>query len=853
MLSNKTRRFSGLSALLIFLAFSFSLSRLAAQDSLAAYREDFNGDGLASSEDVLSMLRLCQENHNHPSLDYNGDGHINMSDAVMLTLNIRNGRLQMVSPALAAWSSPGFGGGGAMFLPTVDPFDPDHVILASDMTGSFVTVDNGATWRNFNLRTRVDDIEFDPSTPGRVYALNTGLYRSDDGGQRWSLIYPTPAQLIEEKMTGDHADQWFYSTEGDKLPEWGYYKVRVDPADPNHLVIAKFPPWMGRIAIIVSHDAGLSWQKMVEIPPSDVLAIFPGAWWGKPEEMTIICVDRAFRFDEASGRLDTLALPQTPVAAAKGGIYGGSEPGSALYVLGTRPYRSEDGGATWTLAAGGLPSGAGFTTLEVCGKSARTVYLACNSVSGNYQFGIFKTTDGGGTWSWVYKADGNSVISANYRSSWMDKSYGPSWRGDPLSLGVSATNADICYATDYGSAYRTLDGGKNWEQVYSNNLPDGTYTSRGLNVTATYGVHFDPFDSLRVLLSCTDIGMFASANGGQSWSHAIYGIPSEWRNTCYWAAFDPEVKGRVWSVWSDAHDLPRQKMMTSGKLAKGGYYGGVALSDDSGVTWKTSNAYMPANTVCTHILLDPASSSSSRTLYVCAFSSGVYKSTDGGKRWNAASNGLGNNRNAWRMVRLPDGTLYLLVARGWESGKVIGGILYRSSDAAANWVPVALPAGYNFPNDLIYDPADPQRLFLCCWPTEDRTVEPWVERHGGLLRSEDGGKSWVQVFDDGAHVYAAALDPVHPSSLIISTFDSGTFRSDDLGESWYRLEGFNFKWGYRPIFDPRNPDMIYMTTFGGGVYYGPAVGVRGAFEDIENDQGFRWQSYRNGAHIKPGL
>ena len=35
---------------------------------------------------------------------------------------------------------------------------------------------------------------------------------------------------------------------------------------------------------------------------------------------------------------------------------------------------------------------------------------------------IFKTTDGGGVWSWVYKADGNSVTTANYRSSWMDKS-----------------------------------------------------------------------------------------------------------------------------------------------------------------------------------------------------------------------------------------------------------------------------------------------------------------------------------------------------------------------------------------------------------------------------------------------
>ena len=275
---NLVRKSPRFQVLFLILSAALPSLTLTAQDSLPAYREDFNGDGRASAEDVLALLKLCLENPKHPSLDYNGDGRSNMSDALDLLLNIRAGRLQTVSPALSAWTAIGFGGGGAMFLPTVDPFDPDHVILASDMTGSFVTVDNGATWRNFNLRTRVDDFEFDPSTPGRVYALNTGLYRSDDGGERWSLIYPTPAGLIEEKMTGDHADQWFYTTEGDKLPEWGYYKVRVDPSDPDHLVIAKFPPWMGQIAIIVSHDAGISWQKMVEIPPSDVLAIFPGAW-----------------------------------------------------------------------------------------------------------------------------------------------------------------------------------------------------------------------------------------------------------------------------------------------------------------------------------------------------------------------------------------------------------------------------------------------------------------------------------------------------------------------------------------------------------------------------------------------
>ena len=35
------------------------------------------------------------------------------------------------------------------------------------------------------------------------------------------------------------------------------------------------------------------------------------------------------------------------------------------------------------------------------------------------------------------------------------------------------------------------------------------------------------------------------------------------------------------------------------------YQGGVAVSADSGRTWKKSNSGMPENSVCTSILLDP--------------------------------------------------------------------------------------------------------------------------------------------------------------------------------------------------------------------------------------------------------
>jgi photosystem II stability/assembly factor-like uncharacterized protein len=141
-----------------------------------------------------------------------------------------------------------------------------------------------------------------------------------------------------------------------------------------------------------------------------------------------------------------------------------------------------------------------------------------------------------------------------------------------------------------------------------------------------------------------------------------------------------------------------------------------------------------------------------------------------------------------------------------------------------------MPDGATAPNDLVYDPSQPERMYLSCWPLfeEGRGVG------GGLYRTDDGGSSWQQVFKEDKHVYASAVDPFDNDVIYIATFNSAAFRSEDRGENWSRLGGFNFKWGHRPVPDIHNPGHLYITSFGGSVFHGPANGVAGAFEDIEN-------------------
>ena len=98
-------------------------------------------------------------------------------------------------------------------------------------------------------------------------------------------------------------------------------------------------------------------------------------------------------------------------------------------------------------------------------------------------------------------------------------------------------------------------------------------------------------------------------------------------------------------------------------------------------------------------------------------------------------------------------------------------------------------------------------------------------RFGGLFSTDDGGQNWSNIFDDSCHMYSVAVDPNNPSTVIAVSFEGSAFYSEDRGRTWKRLGGFNFMMGHRPIFDPHNKDMLYITTFGSSVWYGLAAGT----------------------------
>lgn len=721
---------------------------------------------------------------------------------------------------LDAWRVIGPGGGGAQFNPTISPHDVNRVLVNCDMTGAYITHDGGASWRMFNLRGTVRFFAFDPSRPDVIYAQTVGLWRSQDAGRTWRLVFPKASDVRGIVHPDDHA-QDVLQVSGTRE---SVAALAVDPAAPEVLYAAFSSS--GKLSLRRSADGGASWSAMADLPGGAArLIIDPNS---PKNDRTIYVIEKNAVAVREAGKWRQGPPAPAPFTGVSAGFPRAGGP-LHIWALAEGILHSADGGATWKRVDDGLKA-ARYRAIATSLNHPETAYVSYSGLKsdGETFFGVARTSDSGKTWKTLWRE--SSRKSPDVDDGWVSDRFGPGWGSNPLALGVAPTNPDICYATDYGRTLRTTDGGKTWRAVYTRRVSDGRFTSTGLDVTTSYGVHWDPFQPARMFISYTDISFFRSDDGGKTWDGALaQGIPRAWRNTTYWMEFDPKVKGRVWAVMSGTHDLPRPKMWR--RTEPSTYQGGVLRSEDGGLSWKPLTNGIPP-TAATHILLDPHSPVSARVLYVTGFGRGVFKSTDGGESWTLKNEGLpGREPFAWRLTLAPDKMLYLVIARRSEDGSFGNpndGALYRSKDGAGHWTRVPLPEGLNGPNGLAVDPRDPRRLYLASWGR--RTPDGAVM--GGVWLSEDAGATWRCILDRDQHVYDVTIDPRNPDTLYACGFESSAWRSDDRGKTWQRIRGYNFKWGHRVIPDPHNPRMIYITTFGGSVWHGPAAGDPKAVEDI---------------------
>ena len=196
-----------------------------------------------------------------------------------------------------------------------------------------------------------------------------------------------------------------------------------------------------------------------------------------------------------------------------------------LYVSdGEIVYRSDEEGALWTPASGGLPEVLLVAGLTVHPTEPNTVYAATN-------LGLVKTTDGGGSWSpsgpdmgavrevavdpkfpnTVYAATGFKGIfkSRDGGATWSPSSEGLPAGADVAALSVDASFPLILVAAvnleSSGEVYRSRDGGATWKRVRS--------TQALLRDVAA-----DPRRADRVYAGIERLGLLRSEDGGFTWS-----------------------------------------------------------------------------------------------------------------------------------------------------------------------------------------------------------------------------------------------------------------------------------------------------------------------------------------------
>ena len=747
----------------------------------------------------------------------------------------------------SAGSFIGPGGGGSFFEPTVSSLDPNRVLVACDMTDGYFSETGGKSWRNFNLRGRIRFFAFDPNDAKVLYAKSIGLWRSPDAGITWSLIYPDPREVTGIEMHGDHAAE----------------KLITSPSRPPILALAIAPgnsktffaafgaqqpaqqPAQQSTFFAISTDSGKTWGNHTPLPPgTHRLLVDPTPGIEVPDIYAIGKVSMAARL---RGKWVEVRSPAGVKELSDVAVGFSANRLARLYlVAGGELFVSSDSGTIWKKSS--LPGKPGVrdevraiaaspdhSDIAYASFRVRNETFGATEATAATYVGVARTEDGGATWKLVRKESGSERKA--FGDDWIGEFFGSGYAAAPIALAVAPHHPMTVYSTDAGRILRSDDGGEHWRAIYSSRLGDGTFSGIGLEGANAHGVHFDPFDSRRIFISYTDIGLFRSENGGAGWVPSTEAVPHAWLNTTYWMVFDPAIRGRAWAVMSGTHDLPRTRIFD--RKSPAAFVGGVMISADGGKTWRKSNDGMPP-TAPTHILLDPGSPPDARVLYVAACGKGVYKSVNGGKTWELKNDGIAEKEPlAWRMVRDSSGGLYLILVRRKEEappGSADDGALYYSADAAEHWRRVALPDAVNAPNGLATDPKNPDRIYLAAWgrftPARQTAGQTPGQQGGGIYLSTNRGKSWSHVLASDQHIFDVTVDERSPNVAYAAGFESSAWRSKDAGLSWQRIPGFNFKWAQTVIPDAHDASKIYITTFGGGVWHGPAEGDGSNFRDI---------------------
>ncbi len=517
--------------------------------------------------------------------------------------------------------------------------------------------------------------------------------------------------------------------------------------------------WAASLMVLVAAEVSAAETVKPSTAPAGVETLFSGLKWRN------IGPARGGRSISAAG---SVARPHEYWFAATGGGL----------------WKTIDGGISWQPMTDGKVDTAAFGGVAVCEANPDIVYattgesqLRGNILPGN---GVWKTSDGGKTWSKVGLADVQNFSRVRIHPK----------NCDTVLVGgfghYGAPNSDR-------GVFRTTDGGKSWTKTLYRDEKSGAVdiSIDPANPDVVYAALWEAWRKPWGMSSGgPGSGLFKSVDGGASWAEITRapGLPKDGLIGKIGVSVSPVDSNRVYAIVE--HEAE----------------GGVYASNDAGKTWEKRNDSRDLRQRAfyyTRIVADPKEKDRVYVLNV-----NFHRSDDGGKSFPKKIRvPHGDNHDLWiaadnnnRMVEANDGGANVSVNGGtsWTRQDFSTAQIYRLSLTAH------------------------QPWYACGGQQDNSTIcvpsRAWG--HKNVL----GGAYGIAV--GGGESGYVAPDPRNPDIFyagsyggLLTRYDHATGKSRVINVRPDNPMGYSagdiaerFQWTFPIVFDPHDPQTLYVTS-----------------------------------------
>ncbi len=415
-------------------------------------------------------------------------------------------------------------------------------------------------------------------------------------------------------------------------------------------------------------------------------------------------------------------------------------------------FRSDDAGATWRQT--GLDNSDRIGRIVVDPRDSNRVFVAAlgKLYTPGGERGIYRTTDGGSSWSQVLAGDDvTGFVDLVMDSSNPDVLYAAAWQR-------ARTPWEFTEGGPGSAIWKSIDGGDNWSRI-EGGFPQGDHVGR--------------------------IGLSIAASQPQT----VY------------AALDnqEELPEELWDLGDGAITAKRLRTMTKAEFVAQDpeeVEDFIRNNDlDSSLTASKLTKMVENDEITMQELIDEIQDANANLFNPDIRGIEVWRSDDGGATWRLTHD------EPIRQVVYTYGYYFGQIRvspTDPERIYIVGVPILTSEDGGATFTSINHPDVHVDHHALWVDPNFSDRLFL--------------GNDGGIDISYDGGKSWLKLdAQPVGQFYAITVDDAEPFNIYGGLQDNGSLMGSsrtrwELGERWKKIGGGD---GMYVQVDPRDRTTLY--------------------------------------------